>query len=82
MRERERERAAKGNLKSVVGEVDERGKKTLCEKHKRAQFEEQMGIHFPPHTVFHKHNGNDINENQTKSSETEQHKVKDTCTPF
>ncbi len=57
-------------------------KKTVCEKHKRAQFEEQMGIHFPPHTVFHKHNGNNINENQTKSSETELHKLKDTCTSF
>lgn len=65
----------------MVGEVDERGK-TVCEKHKRSQFEEQMGIHFLPHTVFHKHNGNDINKNQTKSSETELRKVQDIMHTF
>lgn len=66
----------------MVGEVDERGKKTVCEKHKRPQFEDQMGTHFLPHTVFHEHNGNYINENQSKLSETELQKVQDTCTPF
>jgi len=81
-RESERERERESSKESLWLVKVMKKEKTVCEKHKRPQFKKQMGIHFLPHTVFHKYNGNDINKNQTKSSETELRKVQDICTTF